>query len=123
VPRGAVPFLLEIGLDWVSQEPGPSGAVLQGILFGRTAPSRSQRKTFEAPALVIGHPRDPLHPFSDAGMLAEELPNARLIDADSIVELRTKPARLTAQIAAFVDECWAGSDASAPAPRSAAATP
>jgi pimeloyl-ACP methyl ester carboxylesterase len=123
VPRSAVPFLLEIGLDWVSQEPGPSGAVLQGILFGRTAPNRSQRKTFEAPALVIGHPRDPLHPFSDAGMLAEELPNARLIDADSIVELRTKPARLTAQIAAFVDDCWAGTDASAAAAKSAAAAP
>jgi pimeloyl-ACP methyl ester carboxylesterase len=123
VPRSAVPFLLEIGLDWVSQEPGPSGAVLQGILFGRTAPNRSQRQTFEAPALVIGHPRDPVHPFSDAGMLAEELPNARLIDADSIVELRTKPARLTAHIATFVDECWAGADADASAPESAAAAP
>jgi pimeloyl-ACP methyl ester carboxylesterase len=121
VPRRAVPFLLEIGLDSVSQEPGPSGAVLQGILFGRTAPNRAQRKTFEAPALVIGHPRDPVHPFSDAGMLAEELPNARLIDADSIVELRTKPARLTAQIAAFLDDCWAGVASSATAPPSSAA--
>jgi pimeloyl-ACP methyl ester carboxylesterase len=121
VPRSAVPFLLEIGLDSVSQEPGPSGAVLQGILFGRTAPNRAQRKTFEAPALVIGHPRDPVHPFSDAGMLAEELPSARLIDADSIVELRTKPARLTAQIAAFLDDCWAGVANSAIAPPSSAA--
>ena len=34
-----------------------------------------ERRTFEAPALVIGHPRDPVHPFSDAGMLAAELPN------------------------------------------------
>jgi pimeloyl-ACP methyl ester carboxylesterase len=107
VPRQRVPFLLELGLDWVSQAPGPSGAVLQGIIFGRTAPHRTARRTFEAPALVIGHPRDPVHPFSDADMLAGELPNARLIDANSIIELRTSPARLTARIAEFVDGCWA----------------
>jgi hypothetical protein len=67
------------------------------------------RQTFQAPALVIGHPRDPVHPFSDADQLAAELPNARLIDANSIVELRVKPARLTAKIAEFVEECWDGS--------------
>ena len=57
-------------------------------------------------ALVIGHPRDPVHPFSDADQLAGELSNARLIDANSIVELRVRPARLTAKIAEFVDTCW-----------------
>jgi hypothetical protein len=65
---------------------------------------------------VIGHPRDPIHPFSDADMLAAELPNGRLIDANSILELRVRPARLTAKIAEFVDECWgvdAASDARA----------
>jgi pimeloyl-ACP methyl ester carboxylesterase len=107
IPRSGVPFLLELGLDWLSQDPGPGGAVLQGIIFGRTAPHRDLRRTFDAPALVIGHPRDPVHPFSDADMLAAELPNARLIDANSIIELRTRPARLTARIAQFVDECWA----------------
>jgi pimeloyl-ACP methyl ester carboxylesterase len=80
--------------------------VLQGLFFGRIAPHRSERRTFEAPALVIGHPRDPVHPFSDADMLAAELPNGRLLNADSIVELRTKPERLTEEIAAFVDACW-----------------
>ncbi len=106
VPRQAVPFTAELALDWIAQDPGPSGAVLQGILFGRTAPERAVRRTFEAPALVIGHPRDPVHPFSDADMLAAELPNARLIDANSIVELRVRPERLTGKIAEFVDECW-----------------
>jgi pimeloyl-ACP methyl ester carboxylesterase len=106
VPRNRVPFLLELGLDWVSQDPGPSGAVLQGIIFGRTAPNREERRKFDPPALVIGHPRDPIHPFSDADMLAAELPNARLIDANSIIELRTHPARLTARIAEFIDDCW-----------------
>jgi pimeloyl-ACP methyl ester carboxylesterase len=122
VPRRAVPFLVEIVLDWIAQDPGPSGAVVQGILFGRTAPDRAVRETFEAPALVIGHPRDPLHPFSDAGMLAAELPGGRLIDANSIVELRVSPARLTAKIAEFVDECWAGSATAAPSRRRRAAS-
>jgi pimeloyl-ACP methyl ester carboxylesterase len=107
VPRGPLPLVGEIVLDWVSQDPGPSAAVMQGIFFGRTAPHRDVRRTFEAPALVIGHPRDPIHPFSDAGMLAEELPNGRLLNADSIVELRTRPERLTEEIAAFVEACWA----------------
>lgn len=39
-------------------------------------------------------------------MLASELPNARLIHANSIVELRTRPARLTSEIARFVAACW-----------------
>src|SRR5438874_6899504 len=93
-------------LDWISQDPGPSAAVLQGIFFGRAAPHRSERKTFEAPALVLGHPRDAIHPFSDAKMLAEELPNSRLIEANSLFELRLRPERLTHEIAVFLDECW-----------------
>jgi pimeloyl-ACP methyl ester carboxylesterase len=101
-----VPFLAELWLDVLAQDPGPSAAVLQGIIFGRTAPHRKDRRTFHAPSLVIGHPRDPVHPFSDADMLAAELPNARLVDASSIIELRVRPARLTAKIAEFVDECW-----------------
>jgi pimeloyl-ACP methyl ester carboxylesterase len=106
IPRERVPFLAEIALDWISQDPGPSGSVLQGILFGRTAPDHRTRQTFEAPALVIGHPRDPVHPFSDADMLAGELPSAQLLYASSIIELRTRPERLTKKIAEFVDDCW-----------------
>ncbi len=103
-----LPLLLELTLDAIAQDPGPSGAVLQGIIFGPTAPHRTQRRTFDAPALVIGHPRDPVHLFSDADMLAGELPNSRLIAANSIIELRTRPARLTAEIAEFVEDCWSG---------------
>jgi pimeloyl-ACP methyl ester carboxylesterase len=115
LPRRGMPLLAEIALDAVAQDPAPSGAVLQGILFGRTAPHRRQRRTFDAPALVIGHPRDPVHPFSDADMLAHELPNGRLLAAESIIELRTRPERLTARIADFVDECWEDGDAVEPA--------
>jgi pimeloyl-ACP methyl ester carboxylesterase len=106
VPRWRLPLLAEIGLDSIAQDPAPSAAVLQGILFGRTAPDHTVRPSIETPALVIGHPRDPIHPFSDADQLANELPNGRLIDANSIIELRTHPERLTAKIADFVDECW-----------------
>jgi pimeloyl-ACP methyl ester carboxylesterase len=112
VPRRRVPFLLQIGLDSLSQDPGPSAAVLGGILYGRVAPDHAERRTFQAPTLVIGHPRDPVHPFSDAGMLVSELPNGRLVHASSVLELRLRPQRLTGTIAAFVQECW-----DAPAPR------
>ncbi len=121
VPRGLVPLMGEVVLDAVAQEPGPSGAVLHGIIFGRTAPHRRVRRTFEAPALVIGHPRDPVHPFSDADMLARELPNGRLLSAESIIELRVRPGRLTPQIAAFVDECWADRDGAGATVRAASA--
>jgi pimeloyl-ACP methyl ester carboxylesterase len=106
VARAPLPLVPAITADWLAQDPGPSAAVLQGLFFGRIAPHRALRRTFEAPALVIGHPRDPIHPFSDAGMLADELPNGRLLNADSVFELRTRPERLTGEIAAFVDGCW-----------------
>ncbi len=113
IPRRPLPFLAQVGLDWISQDPGPSAAVLSGILYGRAAPGHHDRITMQTPALVIGHHRDPVHPFSDAGMLASELPNARLINAHSVLELRLRPARLTGRIAAFVDQCWDAQDAGA----------
>ncbi|MGI8411857.1 MAG: alpha/beta fold hydrolase [Solirubrobacteraceae bacterium] len=114
IPSRRLPFLAQIARDCVAQEPGPSGAVLQGIIFGRTAPDRTERRTFTAPALVIGHPRDPVHPFSDADMLADELPNARLIGAASLIELRARPARLTREIADFIGQCWSAKAAPRP---------
>ncbi len=114
VPRGVLPHYGNVALDLVRQEPGPGGALLQGLFFGRIAPPRSERRTIQTPALVLGHRRDPVHPFSDAGQLAEELPHGRLLQADSLVELRLNPARLTDEIAAYLDEVWA-----APRPRRA----
>jgi pimeloyl-ACP methyl ester carboxylesterase len=106
VPARRLPWQVDILLDWIRQDPEPSAAVIQGLFFGRTAPHRDERRTFEAPALVIGHRHDIIHPFSDAGMLADELPSGRLLQANSIVELRLAPDRLTDEIAAFLDECW-----------------
>jgi pimeloyl-ACP methyl ester carboxylesterase len=108
IPRGRLPFLADIGADWVRQDPGPGAAVMQGLFFNRVAPHRNERPSFEAPTLIIGHRRDPVHPFSDAGMLADELPNARLIEANSMFELRARPSRLTTEIVGFVDDCWGG---------------
>jgi pimeloyl-ACP methyl ester carboxylesterase len=107
IPRRLLPYYGNVLLDLIRQEPGPGGALIQGLYFGRIAPHRTERRKFKMPALVLGHRRDPVHPFSDAGMLAEELPNGRLIEADSLVELRLKPERLTDEIAGFLDEVWA----------------
>jgi len=107
VPRRG-PLLGQMLLDWASQDPKPSASVLQGLFFGRTAPPREERRTLEPPALVIGHTRDPIHPFSDSDMLVGELPNARLIEASSILELRVSPERLTGEIVEFIDGCWGG---------------
>lgn len=99
--------LIDIGLDWVRQRPGPSGAVLEGLLLGETAPHREERRRIEQSTLIVGHPRDPLHPFSDSGMLAEELPNARIVEANSVLEWRLRPERLTGELAGFLDSVWA----------------
>lgn len=121
LPRGTH-NLIDVGLDWASQDPAPSAAVLQGLFFGRTAPPRSERRTIKSHALVIGHPRDPVHPFSDSDMLVRELPNARLVEASSIFELRLTPERLTGEIASFVDECWHPKPQASHKPRRASAS-
>ena len=106
VPAGFAPWLADVGLDTIRQAPEPSAAVLQGLFFGRVAPPKSEREKIRARTLVIGHRRDPVHPFSDSDSLVAEMPNARLLLAESILELRTKPLRLTGEIGDFVDECW-----------------
>jgi pimeloyl-ACP methyl ester carboxylesterase len=105
VPR--TNYLLDIGLDWLRRDPDTSRAVLEGILFGGAAPPREERQRIAHPALVIGHPNDPLHPFSDAGMLVEEVPNARLVNANSILEWRLTPGRLDDELAGFLDQVFA----------------
>ena len=120
VPRSQ--HLVDIGLDWLRQDPAASSAVLEGILFHRSAPPHDERVQINEPALVIGHPSDPLHPFSDAGMLVDEMPNARLIDANSILEWRLSPSRLDDLLAEFLDEAYSktAADAAEKAARRAA---
>ena len=106
VPRPGRPLAADALLDWISQDPQPSAAVLQGLFFGRVAPPGEERRRLDMPALVIGHDRDPIHPFSDSDQLVHELSGARLVEASSILELRMTPERLTGEITDFVDECW-----------------
>ncbi len=96
-------FTIDIMFDWVRRDPRASLAVLDGILFGRVAPPVDERRRITQPTLVIGHRRDPVHPFSDADLLARELPAGRMVTASSIVEWRLRPARLDAELAGFLD--------------------
>ena len=105
VPRRGLPGVVAMAFDVATQPPDGAAGVLRGLLFGRTAPTHGDRIRITAPTLVIGHARDPIHPFSDADMLAREVPGARLLRATSILELRLRPARLTTAIADFVDGC------------------
>ncbi len=104
VPRGN--FLRDIVLDWLRPDPRPSLSVLLGLVYGRKAPTAEDRRRISAPALVIAHRRDYSHAISDAYDLVTELPDARLVRAKSIVELRARPERLTEEIAGFLATCW-----------------
>lgn len=119
VPRGLVPFWVGIGLDTLDQRPAPMAAVVHGLFFGRIAPARRMRRAIGAPAMVVGHPADPIHPAADAAMLAEEMPRARFVRARSILEWRVSPARLDGLALDFVRGCWSATPASADDPRTA----
>jgi len=106
VPSGVGPLLADVALDTIRQDPGPSAAVLHGLFFGRTAPHHTLRRKIAAPALIIGHTRDPIHPFSDSDALLAELPHARLVQASSVLELWLNLDRLTGEIGDFLDTCW-----------------
>ena len=104
-------FLASAGTD-----PTEVAAVLHGILTGPIAPAIDARRAMAAPALVIGHQLDAIPPFADAAHLVRDLPDARLVRARSVTELRLAPARLTEVIADFLDEVWARTPQTAPRP-------
>ncbi len=100
-------FMVDLLIDFVRRDPETSLAILDGITFGRIAPPATERKRLKHPALVIGHARDPIHPFSDADMLARELSGSRLVEATSILEWRLKPSRLDGVLCEFLAQAWA----------------
>lgn len=99
-------FLADILIDFVRRDPAASLAVLDGLLFGRVAPPIADRRALTQPTLVIGHPSDPIHPFSDADRTARELPHARLVTARSMLEWRLRPDRLDRELLGFLEEVW-----------------
>jgi pimeloyl-ACP methyl ester carboxylesterase len=97
---------LDSVMNSLSNDPVEIAAVLHGILTGPVAPTVDQRSAMTMPALVVGHEVDRLHPFHDAEQLARRLPNGRLLQANSVLELRVHPERLTEEVAQFLDEVW-----------------
>lgn len=106
LPEFALPFGANILLDLARSEPSQTVAVLKGLFYGPLAPNQEERRNITQPSMVIGHHYDPVHPYDDAKDLAELLPDARLLDASSIAELRVTPARITGEVIDFVDYCW-----------------
>jgi len=76
----------------LSLDPEETTAVLHGMLAGPITPTYEERHAIAAPALVIGHKIDFIHPFNDADHLARQLPLARLVEARSVIELRFAPS-------------------------------
>jgi pimeloyl-ACP methyl ester carboxylesterase len=104
--------LVDSALAPLASPPEVTTAVLHGILVGPTVPTVDERRRIEVPALVLGHRADLIHPFSDADALARQIPRARLVEADSVIELRWRPERLLVEIDRFLTEVWSsGRDA------------
>jgi pimeloyl-ACP methyl ester carboxylesterase len=97
-------------LNTISSDPEEIAAVLHGVLMGPIAPTVEERRAITVPALVLGHGIDLIHSFADAKRLARQLPAARLIRTRTFAELWVRPARLTAEIADFLDRVWAGAE-------------
>ena len=93
------------GLEAVAPTLAYEAAIMDGTQTGRPL-SRSLTEHVTQPTLVIGHPSDPIHPFSDADRTARELPNARLVTASSMLEWRLHPDRLDRELLGFLDEVW-----------------
>jgi pimeloyl-ACP methyl ester carboxylesterase len=106
VPRGVVPFWAGVALDACDQRPAAMAALLHGLFFGRAGPSARERRRITVPALVVGHPRDPVRPLADAAMLAEELPVATFVRARSALEWRLAPERLDRAAVELATGCW-----------------
>jgi len=90
----------------IGTDPDAISAILRGMLVGPIAPTVAQRTAITAPALVLGHGMDLIHSWPDARRLARQLPNARLIRTRTFAELWVRPARLTGEIAGFLDCVW-----------------
>lgn len=97
---------VDVVTDTLDQQPAGMAALLHGVLFGRIAPPKSVRRQIKVPTLVIGHQRDPIHPFGDADTLAIDLPDAEFIQARSPIEFRLDPTRLTDAVLDFLDRSF-----------------
>ena len=92
----------------LAENPRSGAAVIEGLLATAEQVDRwPDVDRCPVPALVIGHPRDPLHTFGDANELARRLPNGRLLRAKSILELRLRPERIVGHAKQFLGRAFA----------------
>jgi pimeloyl-ACP methyl ester carboxylesterase len=105
---------LDSVLSAVGSDPEEIAAILHGVLMGPMAPTVEQRQAITVPALVLGHGIDLIHSYADAKRLARQLPGARLIRTRTFAELWVRPARLTREIAGFLDRVWADGEPGSP---------
>ena len=113
-------------MNTLSLDPAVVAAILHGTLVGPIVPTEAQRRALTMPALIVGHKGDRLHELRDAHVLAEQLPNAQLLEARHILELRTRPDRLWPVISGFlrdVQDVGESSAAASGAPTRPAAAP
>lgn len=90
------------GMNALSADPRVVAAILHGVLVGPMVPPVAARRALDMPTLIVGHWGDKLHEYRDARALAQQMPNARLLSARHILELRTQPSRLWPQIEDFL---------------------
>ena len=109
LPRTGIGALDSV-MNTLSNDPVEIAAVLHGVLAGPITPTVDERAAMMMPTLVIGHGSDRIHPFHDAERLALRMPNARLVRANSLFELRVRPERLTNEIAELLDTAWQASE-------------
>jgi pimeloyl-ACP methyl ester carboxylesterase len=109
LPRTGIGALDSV-MNTLSNDPVEIAAVLHGVLAGPITPTVDERAAMMMPTLVIGHGSDRIHPFHDAERLALRMPNARLVRANSLFELRVRPERLTNEIANLLDTAWQASE-------------
>jgi pimeloyl-ACP methyl ester carboxylesterase len=100
VPR-SLPELASLR-DVLSLEPTAGSALVGGLLADHLLFEDLRLDHMDVPAIVIGHPGDPLHPIVDARELAERLPRDRFVEVRTIADLRVRPGDLAAEITALL---------------------
>ena len=94
---------LRMMIDLASHRPKSAHAVLRGLLDD-DPPGQDEAtvRAIDLPALVIGHRLDPLHPLDDARWLTATMPNARLVEAATILSNRVRYRELAGLIEEFL---------------------
>ncbi|HSW14342.1 MAG TPA: alpha/beta hydrolase [Solimonas sp.] len=108
--------LLATLLSAASLPPRNVAAILHGVLVGPLVPPLSVRRSIRVPTLVIGHGGDKLHGYRDSESLARQIPNAQLLPAKHILEMRLRPERVWPQISRFLREVAEAAQSPQPKP-------